>query len=614
MSKKIIRSYLKRPKYRNLAILFFILTVLYTIAVYFKVVNRADKWIQDALFQKPQVVSGDVVIISIDDETLEHIGAYNTWDRNVMASALEALGADPQSKPAVVAIDTLYIGETDPEADERLANAAEKLGNVVTASAGVFGSGFIEDENGKFQMHGHLIYNYEEPYKRLKDVTTQGHINAMYDMDGVLRHSLLYFDHQSEAETTDRIYSMAHEAARLYCLQNGRPLSDPMVDERGHFYLSYTARPGTYNDGMNLYKLINGEVPADYYAGKIVLIGPYAAGLQDEYFTPIDRAQKMYGVEYQANVIEALLRGDYKKEMSDVLQAGLLFIAVLVGITVFLITSVKFATIFMVVLLILSLGVSYLLYSNGWIVHVIWLPLGIVIMYVASLAVHYLRAALEKRRVTKTFERYVAPEIVKEIMKEGMENLSLGGKTCDIAVLFVDVRGFTTMSERLAPEKVVFILNKYLTMASDCVEKNKGTLDKCVGDAMMAFWGAPLPQDDAIYNAVRTAMDIIEGAKRVSDELKEEIGEELRVGVGVNYGPAVVGNMGAEKHMDYTAIGDTVNTAARLEANAPGGTVYISRVVADALKDRIKVTSLGGTIKLKGKAEGFEVLKVDALD
>lgn len=614
MSKKIIRSYLKRPKYRNLAILFFILTVLYTIAVYFKVVNRADKWIQDALFQKPQAVSGDVVIISIDDETLEHIGAYNTWDRNVMASALEALGADPQSKPAVVAIDTLYIGETDPEADERLANAAEKLGNVVTASAGVFGSGFIEDENGKFQMHGHLIYNYEEPYKRLKDVTTQGHINAMYDMDGVLRHSLLYFDHQSEAETTDRIYSMAHEAARLYCLQNGSSLSDPMVDERGHFYLSYTARPGTYNDGMNLYKLINGEVPADYYAGKIVLIGPYAAGLQDEYFTPIDRAQKMYGVEYQANVIEALLRGDYKKEMSDVLQAGLLFIAVLVGITVFLITSVKFATIFMVVLLILSLGVSYLLYSNGWIVHVIWLPLGIVIMYVASLAVHYLRAALEKRRVTKTFERYVAPEIVKEIMKEGMENLSLGGKTCDIAVLFVDVRGFTTMSERLAPEKVVFILNKYLTMASDCVEKNKGTLDKFVGDAMMAFWGAPLPQDDAIYNAVRTAMDIIEGAKRVSDELKEEIGEELRVGVGVNYGPAVVGNMGAEKHMDYTAIGDTVNTAARLEANAPGGTVYISRVVADALKDRIKVTSLGGTIKLKGKAEGFEVLKVDELD
>ncbi|SFB82989.1 CHASE2 domain-containing protein [Butyrivibrio sp. YAB3001] len=608
-----IRSYFKRPKYRNFAILFFILTVLYTIAVYFKVVNRADKWLQDAFFQKPQAVSSEVVIIGIDDETIEKLGAYNTWDRHVMAKALEVLSSAPDNKPAVVAIDALYIGDTESEADEHLAKAASNLGNVIVASAGVFGSGFIEDENGKFQMHGHMVFNYEEPYKELALVTTQGHINAMYDMDGILRHSLLYFDYEDSSGNSRRIYSMAHEAARLYCEKNGMVLTDPEVDERGHFYLSYSSEPGTYDDGMNLYKLINGEVPSDYYADKIVLIGPYAAGLQDEYFTPIARAQKMYGVEYQANVIEALIRGDYKKEMPDILQACLMFIAVLVSITVFLMVPVKLATGFLAFLLIISFGVSYILYFKGFIVHIIWMPLGVILMYVASLIVHYVRAALEKRKVTKTFERYVAPEIVKEIMKEGMENIGLGGKTCDIAVLFVDVRGFTTMSERLTPEKVVFILNKYLTMASGCVEKNHGTLDKFVGDAMMAFWGAPLPQDDAIYNAVRTAMDIIEGAKRVSDELKEEIGEELRVGVGVNYGPAVVGNMGAERHMDYTAIGDTVNTAARLEANAPGGTVYISRVVADALKDRIKVTSLGGTIKLKGKAEGFEVLKVENL-
>ena len=108
-------------------------------------------------------------------------------------------------------------------------------------------------------------------------------------------------------------------------------------------------------------------------------------------------------------------------------------------------------------------------------------------------------------------------------------------------------------------------------------------------------------------------MAIIDGAAKVSDELKEEIGEELRVGVGVHFGPAIVGNMGAERHMDYTAIGDTVNTAARLEANAPGGTVYISRAVADELGDRIETTSLGGTIRLKGKAEGFEVLKLEKI-
>lgn len=168
------------------------------------------------------------------------------------------------------------------------------------------------------------------------------------------------------------------------------------------------------------------------------------------------------------------------------------------------------------------------------------------------------------------------------------------------------------MSERLAPEKVVHILNRYLTMASDCVEKNKGTVDKFVGDAMMAFWGAPLACDDPVYKAVVTASDIVKGAAEVSKELTEEIGEELKVGVGVHFGPAVVGNMGAERHMDYTAIGDTVNTSARLEANAPAGMIYISRAVADALTGRIEYTSLGNSVQLKGKSE-FEVLRLDAI-
>ena len=611
--QKIIRSYLKRPKYRSLAIAFFVLTVLYTLAVYFKVLNRVDKWVQDVVFQKPQAISGDVVIIGIDDESLEELGPYNSWDRHVMARALEALASDPSNLPAVVAIDTLYVGTTDPSADKHLVDAAKALPDVVVASAGIFGSGFIEDSVGKFSYQEHKIYNYEEPFEELKNVTHQGHINAMYDMDGIMRHSLLSYEVSKEDGSTETVYSMAHEAARIFAEKNGFAFTDPTTDERGHFYLTYSSTPGTYDDGMSIAKLIKGEVPSDYYAGKIVLIGPYAPGLQDEYFTPVDRGLKMYGVEYQANVIEAFLRGDYKKEMPDALQAGLLFIAVLVGITIFLMSNVKIATIFWLINLAVCAIVTYILYSFGWIVHPIWMPAGVTIMYICAIVIHYFRAALEKRKVTKTFERYVAPEIVKEIMKQGMENLSLGGKTCDIAVLFVDVRGFTTMSERLSPEKVVFILNRYLTMASDCVEKNHGTLDKFVGDAMMAFWGAPLPQEDAIFNAVKTANDIVVGAKRVSDELKEEIGEELRVGVGVNYGPAVVGNMGAEKHMDYTAIGDTVNTAARLEANAPGGTVYISRVVADALEGRIRVTSLGDSIKLKGKADGFEVLKLEEI-
>ena len=217
---------------------------------------------------------------------------------------------------------------------------------------------------------------------------------------------------------------------------------------------------------------------------------------------------------------------------------------------------------------------------------------------------------MERQNVTKTFERYVAPNVVSEILKEGTDSLKLGGKTVDIAVLFVDIRGFTTMSERLSPEEVVFILNQYLSMTSACVDRYHGTLDKFIGDATMAFWGAPIADDDAVYHACMAALDIVKGADELSAKLKAEINEEIHVGVGVNFGPAVVGNMGSERRMDYTAIGDTVNTSARLEANAPGGMVYVSRSVIDRLNGRMKYEPLEKPIKLKGKADGFEILRL----
>ena len=575
--------------------------------------DKLDNWAQDAWYQSPKALDGQIIVIGIDDKVLDEIGPYNTWDRTVMASALEKLAADPDKKPAVVAVDTFYIGETTKENDERLATAAENLGNVVVASFATIGTR-TDIVNGKVEYDNYAVLNYEEPYEALRNAATVGHVNAMYDTDGILRHALLFVKPDG-----GKVYSMAYETAKLYAKQEGISIEEPPASDRGFFFVDFSALPGGYNDGYSLSDLLNGELTPDEFAGKIVFIGPYAVGLQDSFITPIERSEQMYGVEYQANVVQAILEGNYKTEVSRFPQAVLLFAICFIAIFLFQKVSIKLSSVIAIALIGLSLGISFWAYNHkiGGVAHVLhplWIPIGVLVLYVASIVIHYVKSLIEKQRVTRTFERYVAPEIVSEILKEGIENLSLGGKTCDIAVLFVDVRGFTTMSERLSPEKVVFILNKYLTMASDCVERNRGTLDKFVGDAMMAFWGAPLPQEDAVYNAVLTAKEIVEGAARVSDELKEEIGEELRVGVGVNFGPAVVGNMGAEKHMDYTAIGDTVNTAARLEANAPGGKVYISRAVADKLGDRITYTSLGGTIKLKGKAEGFEVLDLETIE
>lgn len=603
---------LKNERSRTLIISLLSSLVLTLLIAAGGILDRVDLWAQDSCFQSDKALDGEIIVIGIDDASLDELGPYNTWDRTYMAAALEKLAEDPEMKPAVVAIDTLYIEESTPEADGRLADAAAELGNVVTASFATIGSKVIT-EGGNTFFATDAVLAYEEPYDALRDATTQGHINAMYDTDGILRHALLYV--KPEGNT---VYSMAYETARIYGEYNGYEIQMPPASSGGHYYVTYSAKPRGYIDGYSFSDLINGRIDPQEYAGKIVFIGPYAKGLQDEYFTTIERSKLMYGVEYQANVVQMILESNYKTEVARFPQAVVLFILCFLLFLLFQKVGIKLSTVIAAAATVLSIGIEYALFNVkiggvGHVLHPLWLPVGILVFYVASIVFHYVKSTLEKRRVTRMFERYVAPEIVREILKDGTEALSLGGKTVDIAVLFVDVRGFTTMSERLDPEKVVFILNKYLTMASGCVEATGGTLDKFVGDAMMALWGAPLPQEDPVMNAVKTAMGIVEGCAKVSEELKAEIGEELRVGVGVNYGPAVVGNMGAEKHMDYTAIGDTVNTAARLEANAPGGKVYISRSVADALEGRITYTSLGDTIKLKGKAEGFEVLELNSI-
>ena len=179
--------------------------------------------------------------------------------------------------------------------------------------------------------------------------------------------------------------------------------------------------------------------------------------------------------------------------------------------------------------------------------------------------------------------------------------------------MFVDIRGFTTMSEILEPEQVVEILNRYLNLTTNAIFKNKGTLDKFVGDATMAVFNSPFDLEDYEFRAVCAAMDIVAGGAALEEELLKEFGRSVGFGVGVNCGPAVVGNVGCEFRMDFTAIGDTVNTAARLEANAKKGQVLISDTIYERVKDRIQVEPIG-EIPLKGKSKGVFVYSVIGVD
>lgn len=583
-----------------------VLTVLAGLGV----LSGPDLTASDALYQSRQAFEGDIVLVGIDQRALEEIGPYNQWGRDVISMAIEALNESEDCHPAVIALDVLYAGETEPELDEWLAEAAGQYGNVVAGCVAQFGTELEEGRDGELYMNSFSVLAYEEPYEALREAVTLGHINAMLDSDGILRHHLL----QITLPDGKVIPSMALAVARIFSEYTGQgEIELPPTDRQGFWYVPFSGLPGDLYESISVADLVSGDIPADFFADRIVFIGPYAVGLQDSYFTSMDHAEMMYGVEYQCNAVQALLRGDYKQEAGDRVQLVLLFFVLLIAFAGFWRRRVWISTAIWLALAGGWLLCCRMLYERGVILHVLWIPVGVTILYVGCIAANYIRAAMEKREITGTFKRYVAPEIVNEILREGTDALELGGKQVQIAVLFVDVRGFTPMSERLEPTQVVAVLNDYLTLISECILKNGGTLDKFIGDAAMAFWGAPLPQDDYIMKAVKAAADMVKGSRELSRKLEEKYGQTVSFGIGVHVGDAVVGNIGSPERMDYTAIGDTVNTSARLEANAPASTIYISRAVADALEGRIRVKSLGDTIRLKGKQEGFEVLIMEEI-
>ena len=362
--------------------------------------HRLDRQVQDQLFQQPGVTDTDIIIIGIDEEALDLFGPYNTWDRNIMAAALEALAADPSSLPAVVAVDVLYAGNTDEAADARLAQAAKALGNVVTGTMAVYGASITWDNGRAASINASAVVSYEEPFGALKNATVQGHINAMNDMDGVLRHALLYVKPDGQ-----RVDSMASQTARLYLQRQGKDLTLP---DTPHLYVPYTGRPGDYYDGVSIAWLVSGKVPPGYWKDKIVLIGPYAAALQDSYFTSIDKSTPMYGVEFQANVIQSMLEGNFKTEAEDLPQLMILFLISFAAAVLFLRCRLLPGGLLCLGLVALGVGAPWLMYRLGMVTHVLWLPVSAVALYILALGDHYVRASRERQALALEKERISA--------------------------------------------------------------------------------------------------------------------------------------------------------------------------------------------------------------
>lgn len=568
-----------------------------------KAMQLLERTVADLLYARERTVSSRIKIIAIDDKTEQEYGRFTDWSRQRAAELVEALN-QPGMKPAVIGFDINYFSEkaTDPEGDAAFVRAAEAGGNVVTASMVDFRTRVYE-ENGSQVKDALYAEEFLYPYKALRQVSRYGFSNRFQDVDDFVRFSLL--SAQRDGET---MYNFSYEVYRTYCDAQGIEPYVPDIDEAGLFGIRYVAKPDHY-DCYSWADVVSGKISPAFFKDAIVLVGAYAAGMQDQYSVPVTRDSKMYGVEIHANIIDSLCREEsyhMAQKWCVLLVNGILCVAYFfllrkAGLIVSILSGLGAIGAY--------LGGALLLYEKGIYVYPVAFVISILLMLVVHMVSRYMAEWMSKRRILKEFKKYVAPQVLDQMRRDGELSIKLGGESREIAVLFVDIRGFTTLSEALDPEQVVEMLNEYLALTTEAIFANGGTLDKFIGDATMAVFNAPIALPDYEAKAVQAALDIVHGAEKVNMRIKEKIGREVSFGVGVHCGKAVVGNIGCETRMDYTAIGDTVNTASRLEGKALGGQVVISGELRKRLDGRILTEPLGGVV-LKGKAEPMEVHSV----
>lgn len=559
-----------------------------------------DYMLKDALYQIPRGIDSNIKIVAIDEKTLDALGPIQTWSRHQYAELIDKLNTYEDAKPSVIAFDIIFSGHVDEEGDQAFAKMAEKSGNIVVASQ------FLYSEKSEIEENGLRVFPIDgvvNPYDELMQVADIGYANVAQDSDGTVRRIIP--DEMYNGNSYNSFSKMIYET---YCKQQGVSTHTIKTDKYGRSLINYSGRPFEY-ECISMIDILEGNIDCRALKNSIVLIGAYATGMQDNFKVPNGRSSQMYGVEIHANILQAFLEGRFSVNGNPFVFGIIFGIIAAILHFIFKRSKVWVSAVFLVVGIGLELLTGVLLNNNGTTISLVYFPIVLVVSYIYCLAINYILENIKRKKVLNAFKKYVAPEIVEEIAKKGDFQIKLGGENRDIAVLFVDIRGFTTMSELLEPEQVVEILNQYLNLTTNAIFKNRGTLDKFVGDATMAVFNSPFDLDDYEFRAVCAAMDIVAGGAALEEKLLKEFGRSVGFGVGVNCGPAVVGNVGCEFRMDFTAIGDTVNTAARLEANAKKGQVLISDTIYDRVKDRVCVEPVG-EIPLKGKSKGVFVYSV----
>lgn len=577
-----------------------------------------DEFVSDQVIKEEKDVHNDIKLLVIDDKSLQEIGKW-PWPRSTLAEVSEQLA---EAGAKAVWLDILYTESSQDQADDQaLQEVVAKHENVYLSSNFVLGSKV--DHSGKLQ-----IKNYHTPIVNIPS-DQLGHINVIPDDDNVVRKVMLGI----QTNNNEMVPAISVRLANLLLEEKEKQitwnpennqwrLGDSIIPTGSKNDVRFTYYTEPHEDSQDfqvmsnkfdtqpIYPLINGDFPPEYYAESIVLIGPYTIGLQDQYTTPMSRKTNMYGVEIHANIIQSLIDEDYYSKASTPL--GLSIIVIMSILSFFTIDRFKakwgFAA-FVGFVILYFLTTFAVFHTQQLLLPFFYIILLLTLVYITSVISQYVLERKEKARVTSLFGRYVSKGVVDEILSS-TEEVKLGGVRKEVTLVFVDIRGFTPLSENMEPEEVIVILNEYLDLCTRAVFEFEGTLDKFMGDGVMAIFGAPIEQEDHAERSVRAALRMKEFSGEMERRLKERYGKTVSFGVGLNSGPAVIGNIGSHDRLDYTAIGDTVNLAARLESNAKPGQILISESTYELIKDQFETTALDA-IKVKGKEKPVTIYQVD---
>lgn len=600
-----------------------------------------------------------VRIVDIDDDSLERFGQW-PWPRTLLAklvSRLDKLGA------AAVVFDVLFL-DADRSTPSRLIDSMEEISpsdplirrfkqmpdhdlefaDVIKDSNVVLGFALksqtqdqIPDVKAEFSTVGddprpwvpHFAGAASDLQLFQAPAAGSAVLDTLPERDGISRRVPLLAMvgrnlYPALALEALRVAQGAHgyvvkstgasgvssfgEHAGLDAVKVGRIIVPTGPD--GAVWIHYT--PHESSRFISAEKILDGKADPDALRSNIVLIGTTAEGLKEFRPTPLDPTEA--GVEIHAQLIEQLLLGDSVERPDWARGAEAVFMLV-IGLGLLLLlprVGARWTALLGVAMIAPVIGGSWYAYTvHNWLIDPVFPTLVGLSVYLSSSATLFLRTEAERRYVRHAFGRYLAPTVV-EYLAEHRERLSLGGEMRELTVMFSDIRSFTSIAERLDPHGLTSFLNQYLTPMTDAILSHEGTVDKYMGDGIMAFWNAPL--DDPLHceNACRTALTMRTELARLNEQWRKEAQdagqyEDVRAGIGLNTGPCVVGNLGSAQRFDYSVLGDDANVASRLEGQTK--TYRVDIIVGESTARRVERFALLelDLIQVVGKTEPVRI-------